>query len=66
MDLDELCARITCYLAHDEQRREIAAAGYRKVTSDKFSDLDRLTEIVDADIEVRRAALRSGLPAGCP
>jgi spore maturation protein CgeB len=65
-DLDDLCAKITYYLAHDEKRREIAAAGHRKVTSGKFSDLDRLTEIVDAAIEVRRAAVQSGPPAGCP
>ncbi|HLW46986.1 MAG TPA: glycosyltransferase [bacterium] len=45
---DELVSKIRYYLAHEEARRRIAQAGYRRVTQGRNRYRDRLAEIVGA------------------
>jgi spore maturation protein CgeB len=45
---DELLDKVRYYLAHDDERRRIARAGYVKVTAGGHTYRDRLREIVHA------------------
>lgn len=43
---EELIEKIEYYLAHDMERLHIAQAGYRRVTTERYTYQDRLTEIL--------------------
>jgi len=44
--VDELIEKVTHYLGHEQERIEIARAGYKRVTADHHTYADRLTEIL--------------------
>jgi len=51
----EFVVKVRKYLARDEDRISIAAAGHRKVTQGRHTYADRLVEIIDAARAVRRS-----------
>jgi spore maturation protein CgeB len=44
---EEMVDKIRYYLGHDSQRRQIAQAGYRSITSEKHTYADRLKTIIE-------------------
>jgi spore maturation protein CgeB len=44
---EELVDKVRYYLAHDKERQRIAEAGYGKVTGEKHTYQDRLSEILN-------------------
>ena len=50
---EEFVAKVRSYLARDEDRKRIAAAGYRKITRGAHTYGDRLAEIIRAAQSVR-------------
>jgi hypothetical protein len=57
--LDELVEKVAYYLQHEDQRRKIAEAGHRRVMAGPFSDLDRLTEVLDTAQQILVARTES-------
>ncbi len=55
---DELAAMVRGYLARDEDRARIAAAGHHRVTQGRHTYADRLAEIIDAARTVRASQKR--------
>jgi spore maturation protein CgeB len=51
--LDELWDKVMYYLSHEEERRSIALAGYRRVTSAKNTYRDRVATLLDRIDDVR-------------
>jgi spore maturation protein CgeB len=50
---EEFVAKVSSYLARDQDRARIAAAGYRKITQGQHSYGDRLAEIIQAARSVK-------------
>jgi spore maturation protein CgeB len=60
---DEFVAKVREYLARDEDRARIAAAGYRKITQGRHSYGDRLAEIIEAARTVKGSQKRANAGA---
>ena len=45
---EEMIDKIRYYLVHDDERRQVAEAGYQKVTTGRHTYQDRLIEILRA------------------
>lgn len=52
-DVDELCEKIKYYLQHDQERQEIAKAGFRKVTTGGHSYIDRVKQVLQIYEELK-------------
>jgi hypothetical protein len=63
---DELIARIEYYLAHDEERKELALNGFRRVVRDYriAGLLQRAGRLIESGMLAARQPVEAGVPAG--
>jgi spore maturation protein CgeB len=60
---EEFIAKVRGYLARDEDRIRIAAAGHRKITQGRHTYADRLAEIIEAAQAIRGSQKRTTVVA---